>query len=164
MVKRSRARRFAESTYGLLLLVKAVVAGALVFAVLAAGVWLSWGPVEDALGHRGLERGVMTVRSCGTSWCRGTLAPYGQGRAIPTVRVDRLVTTGTGQRFPVAVRRDSTEVVRTGPAGLLFALRSVAGALLLAALGLGFGLGLRRTAWTAAALGALLVAVPFALG
>ncbi len=163
MVKRSRARRLAESTYGLLLLLKAVVAGAVVVAVLAAGVWVSWDAVKYAHGT-GLERGTMTVGSCGTSWCEGTILPDGQGMAIPQVRVDRLVTTGTGQRFPVAVKPNSTTVVRTGLAGLLFALRSVAGALLLAALALGFGLGMRRTAWTTAIVGVLLLAAPFALG
>ncbi len=163
MVRRSRARRLAESAYGLLLLTKAVVAGALVVAVLAAGVWVSWAGLRDARGS-GLERGTMTVNACGTSSCSGPFTASAGGSDLVAVSVDRLVTTGTGQRFAVAVKPGTTEVVRTGPAGLLFALRSVAGALLLAALALGFGLGLRRTAWVTAAVGAVLVAAPFVLG
>lgn len=164
MVKRSRARRLAESAYGLLLLVKAVVAGAVVVAVLGAGFWVSWGAVKDAHAT-GLERGTMTVRSCSVSWCSGPFVARGGGASAPAkVRVDRLVTTGTGQRFAVAVTPDSAVVVRTGVAGMLFALRSVAGAVLLAALALGFGLGVRKTAWGTAAFGVLLLAAPFALG
>ncbi len=163
MVRRSRARRLAESVYGLLLLIKAVVAGALVVAVLAAGVWVSWGAVKDARAS-GFERGTMTVSSCGTSSCSGPFTAGGDGSDLSDVRVDRLVTTGTGQRFAVAVKPGTTDVVRTGFAGVLFALRSVAGALLLAALALGFGLGLRRVAWATALLGAVLVAAPFGLG
>jgi hypothetical protein len=160
MVRRSRARKVAESTFGLLLLFKAVVAGALVVAVLAAGVWVSWGAVRDAWGS-GLERGRMTVGSCGVSTCSGSFEPADGGLPLARVTVDRLVTSGSGQRFAVAVKPHSTQVVRTGLAGVLFALRSVAGALLLAALALGLGLGLRRTGWTTAVVGALLVAAPF---
>jgi hypothetical protein len=163
MVRRSRARRMAESAYGLLLLTKAVVAGALAVALLAAGVWVSWNGVKDAWAS-GLSRGTMTVSACGTSTCSGPFAAGGGGQDLAKVRVDRLVTTGTGQRFAVAVRPGTTEVVRTGPAGVLFALRSVAGALLLAALAIGFGMGLRRTAWVTAIAGVLLVAAPFGLG
>ncbi|MDI5974110.1 hypothetical protein POF50_033005 [Streptomyces sp. SL13] len=160
-VRRSRARRAAESAFGLLLLLKAVVAGALVVALLAAGVWVSWDGVRDALASD--ARGTMTVRSCTQSWCSGPFTPV-SGGAARVVRVDRLVSRGTGQRFAVASRPGTSVVVRTGVAGVLFALRSVAGALLLSALALWVGLGLRRWAWGAAALGVALIAVPFALG
>ena len=106
----------------------------------------------------------MTVSACGTSTCSGPFTATGGGRQLPRVSVDRLVTTGTGQRFTVAVEPGTTRVVRTGIAGQLFALRAVAGALLLAAVALGLGLGLRRTAWGTAAVGALLVVAPFVLG
>lgn len=164
MVRRSRARRMAESTYGLLLLTRAVVAGVLAVALLAAGVWVSWGGAKDAWA-KGLDHGTMTVRSCGTSSCAGPFLSSGVGPDIDRVSVDRLVTTGTGQRFAVAVKPGtSNQVVRTGPAGLLFALRSVAGALLLASLAIGFGIRLRKTAWLTAFAGVALVAAPFLLG
>ncbi len=160
-VRRGRARRAAESFYGLLLLLKAVVAGALVVALLAAGVWISWPGVRAALGGSGAVRGSMAVGSCSQSSCVGSFTPS-SGGGVRTVRVDRLATAGAGERFAVAVRPGSSAAVRTGVAGVLFALRSVAGALLMSALALWLGLGLRRWALVSAVLGAAVVAAPFA--
>ena len=69
----------AGGAYGLLLLFKAVVAGALVVAVLAAGVWVSWGAVRGRAAATGLERGTMTVGTCGVSSCPGSFQPTAGG-------------------------------------------------------------------------------------
>ncbi|MEU6174270.1 hypothetical protein ABZ832_20405 [Streptantibioticus parmotrematis] len=163
MRKRSLIRRLGESAWGLLLLTRVVVVAALAVLVLAAGAWVSWSSGRDAVAS-GLERGTMTVTACGASSCSGPFAPSGPQPPLARVSVDRLVTRGTGQRFPVVVEPGTAKVVRTGPAGVLFALRPLAGALLLTALVVGFGLRMRRTAWLSGLAGVLLVAVPFALG
>ncbi|MCQ4080530.1 hypothetical protein NGB36_07920 [Streptomyces sp. RB6PN25] len=163
MVKRSRARRMGESAYGLLLLVKMLVAGVVVLVVLAAGAWASWTHGRDAM-VTGLEQGTMTVQACGDHTCTGPFAPAdGAGTARPSVTVDKSATKATGEKIPVAVVPGTDDVVRTGPDGILHAWVPFAGALLLASLVIAFGLRMRRTAVGAGLVGAALLAAAFAL-
>lgn len=162
MVKRSRARRMGESAYGLLLLVKMLVAGVVVLVVLAAGAWASWSQGRDAM-ITSLEQGTMTVTACGDHTCTGTFAPSGAGTPRPSVTVDKSVTKNTGEKIPVAVVPGTSTVVRTGPDGILHAWVPFGGALLLASLVIAFGMRMRRTAVGTGLVGAALLTAAFAL-
>lgn len=162
--KGSRIRRAGESAFGLLLLAKNLLMVLVALLLLAAGVWESWGTAQHNMLKAGREQGTMVVESCGEERCTGPFTPAdGTGSARPEVRIDEAVTRGTGEQLGVAVRPGTDEVVRTGPAGILHAWVPLAGAMLLAALVIGGGLRMRRTAWTCALLGATLMGATFAL-
>lgn len=163
MVKRSRTRRVADSVWGLLLLVKALLVWALVTLLLVSGVWMSWRTAQHVMLTKGRERGTMTVVSCGDDSCTGPFLPSGLGTPRPHVTITRAVTHRTGERLPVAVEPGTDNVVRTGWAGVLHAWVPLAGALLLAALLLAGGLRMPRTAWAVGAAGAALMGAAFAV-
>lgn len=163
MVKRSRARRAAESAWGVLLVGKAVILTALVVLLLASGVWVSWGTAQHVMLTKGRERGTMTVAACGDKKCTGPFAPAGTATARPEVTVTRSVTHHTGEKLQVAVKPGTNVVVRTGWPGVLYAWVPLGGALLMAALVLAGGLRMPRSAWTAGLAGAALMAAAFAL-
>jgi hypothetical protein len=160
MVKRSRVRRFGESAYGLLLLIKLLVVAAVVLVVLAGGAWMSWSQAREAL-QSGAEQGAMRVVACGDSTCTGSFTPSGQGASLSRVSIDRSAAKGVGESVPVVVEPGSDRVVRTGWAGIAQALVPFAGALVLAAPVIAVGLRLRRTAWGSGVVGAALMAAAF---
>ncbi|HCA84587.1 MAG TPA: hypothetical protein DEQ61_03225 [Streptomyces sp.] len=163
--KRSFARRLGESTYGLLLVGKHAVMAGVALLVLVAGVWTSWDTAQHAMLTKGRERGTLTIERCDADACTGPFvaaAPAGADR--PEVAIDKAVTDERGERLAVAVKPGTDEVVRTGPAGVLYAWVPFAGSLLLAAVVVAGGLRMRRTAWALALLGvALLCGTFFAL-
>ncbi|MDX3239923.1 hypothetical protein PV392_30385 [Streptomyces sp. ME03-5709C] len=161
MVKRSLARRTAESAWGLMLVGRIVLLSAVVLVMLAAGVWTSWKTAQHVMLTKGREQGTMTVSACGPDTCTGPFVPTGLGSARGKVTIDKAVTRRTGERIPVAVKPGTDEVVRSGLAGVLHAWIPLGGALLLAALVLAGGLRRPRTAWTAAAAGAALLGAAF---
>ncbi|GAA2496087.1 hypothetical protein [Streptomyces gobitricini] len=138
---------------------------ALVALVLVvAGAWASWGSAQHVLLSKGREHGTLTVTGCSTDICTGRFDPEGPAGARTDMTIDHSVAVEKGGRYPVVVKPDTTELVRTGWAGGLHAWLPLGGALLLAALVIGGGMRLPRLAWvSASAGGALLVGAFFAL-
>ncbi|MBE9498670.1 hypothetical protein IHE61_09185 [Streptomyces sp. GKU 257-1] len=154
-------RRLGESAFGMLLLVRAGGLLALVALILVvAGVWTSWDTASTALA--GDERGTVTVRSCEDDECSGTFRNEKKSRP-EQVTVSEFVSGGEGRTLEVAVQPGTDHVIRTGPAGVLYAWVPLGGALLLASLVIAGGLRMRRTAVTAGACGALIMGGAWAL-
>ncbi|SFF09528.1 hypothetical protein SAMN05216251_108111 [Actinacidiphila alni] len=163
MVKRSRSRRMAEGTWGLVLLSRVVGAWALILLLLASGAWDSWKTAQYLVLTKGHERGTMTLAHCADSTCTGPFSPKGSAVARPEVRISLPVRHHVGDRVPVVVEPDSDTVVRSGWGGFFFSWVPLAGALLLAGIVAGGALRMRRTGWTLAGLGAALVGAAFLL-
>ncbi|MEU8505704.1 hypothetical protein AB0C40_13455 [Streptomyces brevispora] len=156
-MKRSSSQRALH--YG-----RAAALGCVVLLLLAAGVMSSWDSAHHIVLAKGREHGTMTVTGCGSEVCTGPYAPSDGGAGRSRVSVESSVAAKKGDRFPVVVKPGTFEVVRTGTPGFLHAWAPLGGALLLAALVIGGGLRLPRTAWgTGIAGAALLVATFFAL-
>lgn len=153
-------RRTGERAFGLVLLAKVVVVGALVALLVVAGAWLSWTESQDTF-RDDREQGTILVKACGKETCTGPFEPSGAGTPRAEVSIEKSVTRRTGQRLPVAVKPGTDTVVRTGAAGVLHAWVPFGGALLLASLVLAGALGLRRTGLGVGLTGALLVAGAF---
>ncbi|MFP8959897.1 hypothetical protein ACLIYP_04875 [Streptomyces nanhaiensis] len=171
---RSRVRRAGESAYGLLLLARAALMGAVAAVLLMAGVWVSLDGTRQAVADRGAVRGTMTVAECDGWTCTGPFAPEGGEGARAEVAVEAPVSYEAGERLPVALwpgREGSdgpdgtarAEAVRTGTAGVLYAWLPLAGALVLASPVIAGGLGMRRTAWGTGLSGLALMGAAFAL-
>ncbi|MGW3627762.1 hypothetical protein [Streptomyces sp. NPDC000880] len=132
--------------------------------LLVAGFWSSWGTAQHVLLAKGREHGTLTVADCGVDTCTGPYDPEGSAAPRTGMTIEKSIAVKEGEKLPVVVKPGTAEVVRTGTAGALHAWRPLGGALLLAALVIGGGLRLTRTAWAAAAAGgALLVGTFFAL-
>ncbi|GAB2830958.1 hypothetical protein [Streptomyces daliensis] len=161
-VKRSRTRRAGENAYGVLLLAKSALMVLIALLLLCAGVWTSWGTARPAM--TGSERGTVRVERCGEDVCTGTFTPADSHRDVrERVTVAKTVSGKTGETLDVAVRPGTDEVVRTGPAGILYAWVPFGGALLLASLVVAGGLRMRRTALALGVLGAATTAGAWAL-
>ncbi|MFB8209156.1 MULTISPECIES: hypothetical protein [unclassified Streptomyces] len=138
--------------------------GLVVVVLLVAGVLTSWDAAHHIVLSKGREHGTMTVTGCGDDVCTGSFAPGDGAAARSRVSVDSSVAARKGDRFPVVVKPGTDDVVRTGAPGFLHAWVPLGGALVLAALVIGGGLRLTRTAWgTGIAGGVLLVAAFIAL-
>jgi hypothetical protein len=164
VVRRSRVRRFGESAFGLLLLVKNVALVCVALLVIAGGVWTSWGTAQDAMLTQGRVRGHFTVEGCGTAVCRGRFVPApGWGEPRKGMSIDASVVDGRGTTLSVAARPGTDEVVRTDWAGVLFDWVPLGGALVLAALVLASGLRLVRLGWVLGVAGVALMASAYLL-
>ncbi|MFB7186395.1 hypothetical protein ACFCZT_14015 [Streptomyces sp. NPDC056230] len=153
-----------SSSHRALALARSAAMGCVVLLLLVAGVYSSWGSAHHIVLAKGREHGTMTVTGCGADVCTGPFAPSGQAAARSRVTIDKSVAVRRGDRFPVVVKPGTNDVVRTGIPGFLHAWVPLGGALVLAALVIGGGLRLPRTAWgTGIAGAALLVATFFAL-
>ncbi|MFC8536950.1 hypothetical protein ACFUJY_23945 [Streptomyces sp. NPDC057249] len=144
---------------------RSAVCGLVVVVLLVAGVLTSWDAAHHIVLAKGREHGTMTVTGCGDDVCTGPFVPGRDGAgARARVSVDSSVAARRGDRFPVVVKPGTDVVVRTGVPGFLHAWVPLGGALVLAAVVIGGGLRLTRTAWGAgAAGGALLLAAFIAL-
>ncbi|MFJ3091153.1 hypothetical protein [Streptomyces sp. NPDC086838] len=140
---------------------RSAVLGLVVLVLLVAGVLASWDSAHHIVLAKGREHGTMTVTGCGDEVCTGTFAPGDGAAARARVSVDSSVAARRGDRFPVVVRPGTDEVVRTGAAGFLHAWVPLGGALVLAALVIGGGLRLTRTAWGAGVTGGALLLAAF---
>lgn len=158
--KRSRTRRLGESAYGVLLLARSGLMALIALVLVVAGFWTSWGTARPAMG--GGERGTIAVRACGDDECEGSFLPEGAS-APEKVTVARSVSGGTGEKLDVAVKPGTDHVVRTGPAGILYAWVPLGGSLLLAALVVAGGLRMRRTAVGLGVCGVLIMGGAWAL-
>ncbi|MGW6739790.1 hypothetical protein ACWGDX_03415 [Streptomyces sp. NPDC055025] len=132
--------------------------------LLVAGVWSSWSSAQHVVLAKGREHGTLTVERCADESCTGPYDPDGPQGPRAGMTIGQSVAVKKGERFPVVVKPDTDELVRTGTAGLLYAWVPLGGALLLASLIVGGGLRLTRTAWGTALAGvALLLAAFFAV-
>jgi len=128
--------------------------GTVAALILIAGVWGSWGTAQHVMLSRGREQGTMTVTVCSGGTCSGPYTPVSTGsQARARVTIEESVAVRKGQVYSVTVKPGSSEVVRSGPAGLLYSWVPLGGALLLAAVVVAGGLRLTRAAWLLAAAG-----------
>ncbi|MFE4215135.1 hypothetical protein [Streptomyces sp. NPDC056844] len=136
-------------------------AGCVVLLLLVAGVWTSWDTAHHIVLAKGRDHGTMTVTGCGDDACTGSFAPDATSQARSEVAVGRSVAVRKGDRFPVVVKPGTGDVVRTGLPGFLHAWVPLGGALVLAALLIGGGMRLTRTAWGTGIAGAVLLLATF---
>ncbi|MFI6288451.1 hypothetical protein ACIBCM_27520 [Streptomyces sp. NPDC051018] len=150
-MKRSTSRRA-------LLHGRRAVMSAVAVLLLAAGFWASWGTAQHILLAKGREHGTITVSACGSETCTGRYDPEGSSPPRTDMTIENSVAVRKGATLDVVVKPGTSQVVRTGAGGAFHAWLPLGGALVLAALIIGGGVGLPRFAWaTAATGGALLV-------
>ncbi|MFC5174016.1 hypothetical protein [Streptomyces mutomycini] len=150
-----------SSSHRLLAHGRTFAAGCVAVLLLVAGVWSSWDGAHHIVLAKGREHGTMEVTVCGEDACTGSFSPDADSRERSEVTIERSVAAKKGDRFPVVVKPGSGDVVRTGTAGLLHAWVPLGGALVLAALVIGGGMRLTRTAWGAGVAGAALLTATF---
>lgn len=138
--------------------------GVVATVVLLSGVWASWGTAQHVMLTEGRERGVMSVARCGEDVCTGSYTPTSEGsRARAHVEIEHTVAVRAGQRYAVAVKPGSGDVIRTGTSGLLYAWVPFGGALLLASVVVAGGLRMKRLAWVMGGCGLALITAAFVL-
>ncbi|MFI2523481.1 hypothetical protein [Streptomyces sp. NPDC018967] len=136
--------------------------GAVAVVILIAGVWASWGTAQHVMLTKGRERGTVAVTRCGEGVCTGPYAPLSEGStARARVEIENSVAVREGQTYTVMVKPGSDEVVRSGPAGILYAWVPLGGALLLASVVIAGGLRRTRVAWVMAGAGIALLTGAF---
>ncbi|MEV0023037.1 hypothetical protein AB0H45_12570 [Streptomyces atroolivaceus] len=150
-----------SSSHRLLAHGRTFLAGCVVLLLLVAGVWSSWDSAHHIVLAKGREHGTMTVTACGEDACTGSFSPDADSVKRSVVTIERSVAVEKGDRFPVVVKPGSGYVVRTGTPGFLHAWVPLGGALVLAALVIGGGMRLTRTAWGAGVAGAALLTATF---
>ncbi|MDX2933155.1 hypothetical protein [Streptomyces ipomoeae] len=132
--------------------------GVVALLILVAGVWGSWGTAQHVMLSKGREKGTMTVSRCDEKTCWGPYAPVSTGStARERVDIERSVAVEPGKTYSVVVKPGSSDVVRTGPAGLLHAWVPFGGALLLASVVVAGGLRMTRSAWVLGGAGLVLI-------
>ncbi len=130
--------------------------------ILIAGVWASWGTAQHVMLTKGREQGAITVTRCAEEVCTGPYTPASEGsRARDRVEIKRSVAVDEGQTYAVAVKPGSSDVVRTGTSGLLYAWVPFGGALLLASVVAAGGLRTSRLAWVMGGCGLALITGAF---
>lgn len=136
--------------------------GLVTLLILVAGVWASWGNAQHVMLTQGREQGTVTVGRCGEESCTGAFTPVSAGAtARKSVVIDEPIAVEEGQTYSVVVKPDSDEVVRSGPAGVLYAWVPLGGALLLASVVAAGGLRSTRLGWVLAGSGVALVTAAF---
>lgn len=141
---------------------RVVTAGVVVALVLIAGVWASWGSAQYVMLTKGREQGTVRVSRCGADVCWGRYTPLSVGSvARERVVIAHTVAVRGGGTYDVVVKPDGDEVVRSGPAGVLYAWVPMGGALLLASVVVAGGLRRARAGWVLAGLGAALLTAAF---
>ncbi|OIK01510.1 hypothetical protein [Streptomyces colonosanans] len=154
----------SQGTVAALRFGRLVAMGSVAALIMIAGVWGSWGTAQYVMLTKGRERGTIEVTRCGPDTCSGPFTPLSAGaRARGGVVIDRTVTVERGKTYAVVVKPGSDVVVRSGPAGILYAWVPLGGALLLASVVVAGGLRLVRAAWVLAGAGAVLLAAAFAM-
>ncbi|MEU8588320.1 hypothetical protein AB0C59_15175 [Streptomyces sp. NPDC048664] len=144
--------------------VRHAVLGAVAVVILIGGVWGSWGTAQYVMLTKGRERGTIEVTRCGADTCHGPFTPLSTGAvARGRVVIGRSAAVQRGRTYTVVLKPGSDEVVRSGPAGVLYAWIPLGGALLLASVVVAGGLRLARAAWLLAGAGILLLTSAFAV-
>ncbi|MDH6518519.1 hypothetical protein M2163_004497 [Streptomyces sp. SAI-135] len=130
--------------------------------ILVAGVWGSWGSAQYVMLTKGRERGTIEVARCAREVCSGPYTPVSHGsEARERVVIEKSVAVREGRTYSVVVKPGSAEVVRSGPAGVLYAWVPMGGALLLASVVVAGGLLRTRLAWVLAGSGIALLTAAF---
>ncbi|MFI5686011.1 hypothetical protein [Streptomyces sp. NPDC051636] len=156
------AARSRQASYVALRFGRVAVMGTVAALILIAGVWASWGTAQHVMLTKGRERGTITVTGCGDDTCNGRYAPVSPGStARERVVIAQTVAVRKGGTYSVVVKPGSDEVVRSGPAGILYAWVPLGGALLLASVVVAGGLRRTRAAWVLAGSGVALLTVAF---
>ncbi|TXS76527.1 MULTISPECIES: hypothetical protein [unclassified Streptomyces] len=136
--------------------------GTVAALILLAGVQGSWGTAQHVMLGKGREQGTMTVTACSQDRCTGPYRPVSAGsRARARVTIEEPAAVRKGRTYAVTVKPGTADVVRSGPAGLLYAWVPFGGALLLAAVVVGGGLRRTRSAWVMAGAGVALLTAAF---
>ncbi|MFG2128556.1 hypothetical protein ACGFNV_12255 [Streptomyces sp. NPDC048751] len=136
--------------------------GTVAVLILIAGVWASWGSAQHVMLTKGRESGTVEVTRCGEDTCSGPFTPMSQGAsARKRVVMEKSVAVREGRTYTVVVKPGSDDVVRSGPAGVLFAWIPLGGALLLASVVVAGGLGRVRAGWVLAGVGVALLTASF---
>lgn len=130
--------------------------------ILIAGVWGSWGTAQHVMLTKGREQGTIEVTRCGEESCTGPYTPMSPGSTERArVVIEKTVAVRTGQTYTVVIKPASDEVVRSGPAGVLYSWVPMGGALLLASVVVAGGLGRTRAGWVFAGSGVALLTAAF---
>ncbi|KMS72542.1 membrane protein [Streptomyces viridochromogenes] len=138
------------------------VMGLVAVLILIAGVWASWGSAQHVILTKGRESGTVKVTRCGADACSGPYAPISAGsRPRGSVVIEKNAAVREGQTYTVVVKPGSDDVVRSGPAGVLYAWVPLGGALLLASVVVAGGLRRTRAAWVMAGSGIALLTAAF---
>ncbi|MET7702537.1 hypothetical protein [Streptomyces sp. NPDC005485] len=138
--------------------------GTVAALILIAGVWASWGSAQYVMLTKGRERGTIAVTRCGDDTCSGPYTPVSAGsKARGRVVIDNTVAVRKGRTYTVVVEPGGGEVVRSGPAGILYSWVPFGGALLLASVVVAGGLGRTRLGWVLAGSGVALLTAAFAV-
>ncbi|MFF8592662.1 hypothetical protein ACF061_14655 [Streptomyces sp. NPDC015220] len=140
---------------------RVVSMGTVAALILIAGVWASWGTAPYVMLTKGRERGTVEVTRCASDACSGAYTPVSAGStARARVEIDS-VAARKGRTYGVVVKPGTDEVLRSGPAGILYAWAPLGGALLLASVVVAGGLRLTRAAWMLAGSGVALLTAAF---
>ncbi|MEU5769915.1 hypothetical protein [Streptomyces asoensis] len=130
--------------------------------ILVAGVWGSWGSAQHVMLTKGREQGTVVVTRCGADTCAGPYTPLSAGStARARVVIEKSVAVRKGGVYTVVIKPGGDEVVRSGPAGVLYAWVPLGGALLLASVVVAGGLGRVRAGWVLAGSGVALLTAAF---
>ncbi|WP_121747479.1 hypothetical protein [Streptomyces sp. E2N166] len=136
--------------------------GTVTALILIAGVWASWGTAQHVLLTKGREQGTVEVTRCGGGTCSGPYAPVSAGsQARERVVIEDSVAVAKGRTYSVVMKPGSDDVVRSGPAGVLYAWVPLGGALLLASVVVAGGLRRTRAGWVLAGAGVALLTAAF---
>ncbi|KFG75102.1 hypothetical protein [Streptomyces mutabilis] len=136
--------------------------GTVAVLLLIAGVWASWGTAQHVMLTKGREQGTVEVSRCGGGVCSGPYAPVSAGsQARGRVVLEDSVAVAEGRTYTVVVKPGGDDVVRSGPAGVLYAWVPLGGALLLASVVVAGGLRRIRVSWGMAGAGVALLTAAF---
>ncbi|MFI6689813.1 hypothetical protein [Streptomyces sp. NPDC050485] len=152
MTKRSRT---------FLLAVRRAAMALVAALLLVAGAWSSWGTAQHVVLAKGRDHGTLAVTGCTGDVCSGRYRPAAGSPSHPGMTITKSVAVRRGEDVAVVVKPGTDEAVRSDTAGILYAWLPLAGALLLAALVIGGGVRLTRTAWVTGCVGAALMAATF---
>ncbi|MFH8975847.1 hypothetical protein [Streptomyces sp. NPDC017890] len=156
------AARSRQASRAVLRFGRVAAMGAVTALILIAGVWASWGTAQHVLLTKGREQGTVEVTRCGGGSCSGPYAPVSTGsQARERVVIEDSVALAKGRTYSVVVKPDGESVVRSGPAGVLYAWVPLGGALLLASVVVAGGLRRTRAAWVMAGAGGALLTAAF---
>ncbi|GHB60447.1 hypothetical protein GCM10010377_59180 [Streptomyces viridiviolaceus] len=136
--------------------------GTVTLLILIAGVWASWGTAQHVMLTKGREHGTVQVTRCAEGRCSGPYTPVSAGsQARERVVIEDSVAVAKGRTYTVVVKPGSDDVVRSGPAGVLYAWVPLGGALLLASVVVAGGLRRTRAGWLLAGSGMALLTAAF---
>ncbi|WP_409471595.1 hypothetical protein [Streptomyces sp. HC307] len=136
--------------------------GVVAALILIAGVWASWSSAQYVMLTKGRESGTIEVTGCGADTCTGPYTPISAGsQARERVVIENSAAVADGETYTVVMKPGSSEVVRSGPAGILYSWVPLGGALLLASVVVAGGLGRTWAAWVMAGSGFALITAAF---